>query len=58
METTLTSLLVLITAVILTALITYIVASELSNNNMDEEIKVVLVRLKEITNSLSGGRTI
>ena len=58
METTLTSLLVLITAVILTALVTYIVASELSNNNMDEEIKVVLVRLKEITNSLAGGRSL
>ena len=58
METTLTSLLVLVTAVILTALITYIVASELSNNNMDEEIKVVLVRLKEITKSLSGGRSL
>ena len=58
METTLTNLLVLITAVILTALVTYIVASELSDNNVDEEIKVVLVRLKEVMNSLSGERTI
>ena len=58
MEQTLTNLLVLITAVILTALVTYIVASELSNNNVDEEIKVVLVRLNEVMNSLSGGRTI
>ena len=58
MEQTLTNLLVLITAVILTALVTYIVASELSNNNVDEEIKVVLVRLKEVMNSLSDGRTI
>ena len=58
MEQTLTNLLVLITAVILTALVTYIVASELSDNNVDEEIKVVLVRLNEVMNSLSGGRTI
>ena len=58
MEQTLTNLLVLITAVILTALVTYIVASELSDNNVDEEIKVVLVRLNEVMNSLPGGRTI
>ena len=58
MEQTLTNLLVLITAVILTALVTYIVASELSDTNVDEEIKIVLVRLNEVMDSLSGGRTI
>ena len=58
MEQTLTNLLVLITAVILTALVTYIVASELSDTNVDEEIRIVLVRLNEVMDSLSGGRTI
>ena len=58
MEQTLTNLLVLITAVILTALVTYIVASELSDTNVDEEIKIVLVRLNEVMDSLSGGRTL
>ena len=58
MEQTLTNLLVLITAVILSALVTYIVASELSDTNVDEEIKIVLVRLNEVMDSLSGGRTI
>ena len=58
MEQTLTNLLVLITAVILTALVTYIVASELSDTNVDEEIRIVLVRLNEVMDSLSGGRTL
>ena len=55
METT-HALLVVGIAVLLTGLITWVVANELSNNNLDEEIKIVLVRLKEITKSISNGK--
>ena len=56
METT-HALLVVGIAVLLTGLITWVVANELSNNNLDEEIKIVLVRLKEITKSISNGKS-
>ena len=48
------ALLVVGIAVLLTGLITWVVANELSNNNLNEEIKIVLVRLKEITKSISN----
>ena len=56
METT-HALLVVGIAVLLTGLITWVVANELSNNNLNEEIKIVLVRLKEITKSISNGKS-
>ena len=51
------ALLVVGIAVLLKGLITWVVANELSNNNLDEEIKIVLVRLKEITKSISNGKS-
>ena len=51
------ALLVVGIAVLLTGLITWVVANELSNNNLNEEIKIVLVRLKEITKSISNGKS-
>ena len=51
------ALLVVGIAVLLTGLITWVVSNELYNNNLNEEIKIVLVRLKEITKSISNGKS-
>ena len=56
METTHALLVVGIT-VLLTGLITWVVANELYNNNLNEEIKIVLVRLKDISKSISNGKS-